>query len=121
MSRGANRRILAAVLGAVALALGSLGCAALAPQRVATEEEQRAYAAAISEVESDPRDAAKRLEAFIETYPESPLADDAAEQRARIALARGELADAREALGRAVALAPDDPDVRAAWRRLPPE
>jgi ABC-type branched-subunit amino acid transport system substrate-binding protein len=84
-----------AAVAALAIALLASACAGVggAP-RAATQEEERAYAAAASEIESDPQDAARRLESFVQVHPESPLADDAAEELARLAEARGDTKEA---------------------------
>lgn len=50
-------------------------------------EQRAAYDAAMGRLPGDPRGAAQELERFIETYPRSPLADDAAEQLSQLAFA----------------------------------
>jgi len=56
----------------------------------ATEEERSAFTAAMSTVESDPDLAEQRLAAFLENWPRSPLADDAAMEIASLELAGGD-------------------------------
>jgi hypothetical protein len=63
-----------------ALALAALALACATPPwgtRPVTEEEQRAYDAAMTQAESDPAAARTALEAFIATWPDGPLVDDA--------------------------------------------
>jgi ABC-type branched-subunit amino acid transport system substrate-binding protein/tetratricopeptide (TPR) repeat protein len=83
------RRLLA--LGGVLPVLGlASACAVLpGPEPVATEDERREYAAALVPLASNPRKAQQGLEAFLQSHPESPLADDAA-------LRLGELASQRK-------------------------
>jgi ABC-type branched-subunit amino acid transport system substrate-binding protein len=85
----------------VRLALVALLCLALAcagvggPDRKASDEERTNYAAALEEARRDPAAGATRLEAFIDSYPQSALADDAAEELALLALEQGDGALAR--------------------------
>ena len=64
------------------------GCAALegrdGPR--ASEEERRAYAAAVSQQADDPGAAERAFTEFLARYPSSVLADDAAKRLAEIAL-----------------------------------
>lgn len=93
---GGRLRAALAALALLAWALGVVACAGVVGrERAASEEEQRAYAAAVADRDSDPDATARRLETFLQRHPESPLADDAAEQRADIALARGDTEAAR--------------------------
>ncbi|MDG2052069.1 MAG: ABC transporter substrate-binding protein [Myxococcota bacterium] len=55
----------------------------------ANAQEQAAYDQALAEWPADPVAASTALETFVQTYPQSPLADDALEQLARMALAEG--------------------------------
>jgi hypothetical protein len=80
----------------VRLALVALLCLALAcagvggPDREASDEERMSYAAALEEARRDPAAGAVQLEAFIESHPQSALADDAAEELALLALEQGD-------------------------------
>jgi len=63
-----------------ALALAALALACATPPwgtRPVTVEEQRAYDAAMTQAESDPAAARAALEAFVATWPDGPLVDDA--------------------------------------------
>lgn len=55
-----------------------------------SEDERRAYHAAMSQVESDPAAATRSLEAFIAAYPNSGLTPKAEARLAEIALAKGD-------------------------------
>ncbi len=77
------------VLPLLVLALACAGLPGREP--VASEEERRAYAAALVPLASDPQEAARRLEAFLSAHPESPLVDDAALRLAELARERGDL------------------------------
>jgi ABC-type branched-subunit amino acid transport system substrate-binding protein len=57
-------------------------------------EEQAAFQAALAELPGDPAAAEDQLEAFLRTYPDSALADDAGEELARLALVQGRRDDA---------------------------
>jgi len=63
-------------------------------ERRASVEEREAYAAALDGMESDRARGDAALQRFIATYRESPLADDAAEQLARLAFEEGRTDDA---------------------------
>jgi len=63
-------------------------------ERRASLEEREAYASALERLQVDRAAAETALQQFIQTYPESPLADDAAEQLARLAFAEGRSEDA---------------------------
>ena len=80
-------------LTASAAAVALLGaCAGFEPvsRAPATEEERSAFTAALASVDSKPDVAEQRLASFVETWPDSPLADDAAMELARLELARGD-------------------------------
>lgn len=62
-----------------------------------SDEERDAYRAALAKRESDPRASARGLAQFLERWPQSPLADDAALALARLEIAQG---SAPAALGR---------------------
>ena len=64
-----------------------LACAS-APQ--VSQEEQKAYDAAVSVLPGNPPEASERLEAFVRAYPQSPLVEQAAWLRARLALDAGD-------------------------------
>ncbi len=79
-------RSLSCVLPALGLALG---CAGLpGPGPAASEDERREYAAALVPLASNPREARRKLEAFLDAHPESPLADDTAVRLAELARER---------------------------------
>lgn len=77
--------------GLAALLLTALVVACQSPpdRRVASPAEQAAYAEALSPLPQDPEAAGKRLEAFLDEYPQSPLADDVGEKLAAIELQQG--------------------------------
>jgi ABC-type branched-subunit amino acid transport system substrate-binding protein/predicted negative regulator of RcsB-dependent stress response len=79
-------------LALLAIALGWLGCAALGslsgPE--VSEEERRDYSEALSMPAHDPLTAEQHLTAFVEKWPKSPLAGDAAFRMAELAQARGD-------------------------------
>jgi TolA-binding protein len=79
-------------------------------------EERTAFDAAIVKVESDPRDAEASLKEFLDLYPKSALADDAAEELAELAFAAGREDEGLRWLGRILRQAPDGD--RAAPARL---
>ena len=79
------------VLVGVAL---TLACQAPRVAQVATAEEKNAYYEALSPLPQDPAGAQQRLEAFLESNPQSPLADDVGEKLAAIELGRGHRAEA---------------------------
>jgi hypothetical protein len=83
------RRAPAILVVAVALLAGCAGLDGLFSGR-ASEEERAAFARAEEALPDDPALAEERLEAFLRTWPKSPLADDAAMGMAEIALARGD-------------------------------
>jgi ABC-type branched-subunit amino acid transport system substrate-binding protein/predicted negative regulator of RcsB-dependent stress response len=94
-----------ALLPALALALA---CAGLpGHERAASEQEQRDYAAAVAALPKNPREAQRRLEAFLAAYPEGPLSDDAALRLAELAKERRDL-DAAARLYRGVAASRGD-------------
>ena len=77
------------VRAALAVTLVLTSCQSPAP-RQATPEERAAYGQALSPLPQQPGVAKQRLEAFVEMYPRSPLADDAAEKLAVIELGLGD-------------------------------
>ena len=98
-----------ALLGALLPCLGlALACAGLpGGQRAASEEEQREYAAAVAPLPKNPREAQRRLEAFVEAHPEGSLSDDAELRLAELAKERRDL-DAAARLYRGVAASRGD-------------
>jgi ABC-type branched-subunit amino acid transport system substrate-binding protein len=82
-----------ALAGLLALA----GCQLLGPPGGPSEPERAAYREAIAKRESDPKGAARDLALFLERWPRSSLADDAALALARLEIERG---DPLAALGR---------------------
>ncbi len=74
------------------LAAGVLlsACAGVQPAPRASVEERDAYASALATLVDDPDGTARALEAFLERYPESPLADDALMRLGEIAQGRGD-------------------------------
>lgn len=82
-------RALPAVLVAVGLLAACAGFEGIS-RGPATDEQRRAFAAATSAVDSDPVAAEARLNEFLEKWPRSPLADDAAMRLAEFALSRGD-------------------------------
>ena len=99
------RRTLA--LLAVAFLLPS--CAGLLgePSDRASEQERSDLAAALARAETDPRATERRLADFLQKWPESPLADDAALRRAELALERGDQAAARHRYALVIERYPD--------------
>ncbi len=79
-----------AVITVVVALLGACAGFERISRAPATEEERGAFAAAMASVESDPDVAVQRLASFVETWPNSPLAADAAMELARLELARGD-------------------------------
>jgi ABC-type branched-subunit amino acid transport system substrate-binding protein/predicted negative regulator of RcsB-dependent stress response len=71
-------------LAGLLFSLLALGLACATPQ--VTEEEQGAYDEAVSVLSEEPQEGARRLETFIRVYPRSPLAEQAAWLRYRLAL-----------------------------------
>ncbi|MFP6640328.1 MAG: ABC transporter substrate-binding protein, partial [Myxococcota bacterium] len=61
-------------------------------------EQRRAYDAALELLLDDPAAAQTRFEAFLQDFPASPLADDATEELARLALLQGRRAEAFDRL-----------------------
>ena len=82
-------RALRWVLPALGLAVACAGLPGREP--AASEEERRAYAAALVPLASNPKEATRRLEAFVAAHPESPLVDDASLRLAELARGRGDL------------------------------
>jgi ABC-type branched-subunit amino acid transport system substrate-binding protein len=72
------------------LVAGALACAS--PR--ATVEERDAYEQAVAVLPGDPVEGAARLEVFLQSHRESPLAEEAAFRRAQIALDSGDRAKA---------------------------
>jgi len=62
-------------------------------------EERRAYDSAMGHLPADPEATTAALERFLELHPQSPLADDAAEQLAELAFADGRDLDGLRWLG----------------------
>ncbi len=81
-----------ASLGAAVAAAALLACAGAGlPLAAAPPAAERdAYAAALAPLPRDPAGAERRLVAFLQSYPESSLADDAGLELGRIALERGD-------------------------------
>jgi ABC-type branched-subunit amino acid transport system substrate-binding protein len=106
---------LLSILGLFALvpvgcAIGGFGAGGI------SAEERAAYDAAIANVESDPRGAEESLGEFLDLYPKSALADNAAEELAELAFAAGREDEGLRWLGRILSQAPDGD--RAAPARL---
>lgn len=74
--RGVRGWAVAALLAT--LVLGSACAGGAGPGRSATAAEQEAYDAALAEYQENPARGVKALESYIEQFPASPLADDAA-------------------------------------------
>lgn len=106
--------LLALSVGASGCALGGLGNP-FAADRISAEE-QLAYDTATAPMQSDPRAAEAALAAFLDRYPRSALADDAAEDLAELAFAAGREDEGLRWLGRILSQAPDGD--RAAPARL---
>ncbi|MCG8588782.1 MAG: ABC transporter substrate-binding protein [Proteobacteria bacterium] len=82
------------MLGGVLAAAVALSCATPGPDRAATEAELAAYAAANGLLERDPSAAARQFQDFLRVFPDSPLADDVAEQLGKLAAAQGDAGEA---------------------------
>lgn len=80
-------------LGWVIVLVLGLGCATQGPPAgpPATEDDKRAYAAALATLADDPAATQRKLEAFLAQRPQSPLADDAAVRLGEIAAAQGDV------------------------------
>ena len=116
-ARTRRARTASAIMLAV-VGVGLAGCAGLpglGPRSV-PPEQQAAYDSAMGRLPGDPAGAAQALEQFIEIHPNSLLADDAAEQRAQIALDAGREELAEEWLRRILSRYPQSD--RAAPARL---
>ena len=59
-----------------------------------TDEERLAYESAVAKLNDDAPASEAELKAFLKAHPQSPLADDAAEQLARIAFTQGRTEEA---------------------------
>lgn len=97
------------VLAWLCVLLGA-GCAGLGgrpAEAPVSEGERIAYQSALAELPADPAAAAAALESFIETWPTSALADDAAEELARLSLVEGRRDDAFRWLETVVERYPD--------------
>ena len=100
-------------LGPLVLALALCGllasaCAGPGALRGRIPEVERvAYAAALAPQPADPAGSAEALEAFLVTYPDSQLADDALEELARLDFLAGDRRAAFARLGEAVTRYPD--------------
>jgi ABC-type branched-subunit amino acid transport system substrate-binding protein len=81
-----------------------------------SEEERLAYDTAMGHLPADPGTAEASLREFLDLYPESGLADDAAEQLAELAFADGREDEGLRWLGRILSRTPDSD--RAAPARL---
>jgi ABC-type branched-subunit amino acid transport system substrate-binding protein/predicted negative regulator of RcsB-dependent stress response len=111
---GAGWRILSILC---LLALLSFGCAMTGfGSNSVTAEERLAYDAAVAQIDSDALGAEASLSAFLEVYPRSGLADDAAEQLAELAFADGREDEGLRWLGRILSQTPNAD--RAAPARL---
>jgi len=86
LQRCAAKRL--ARLALTLLVLGGVACQG-PPLRQATPEERAAFGEALSPLPQDPSVARGRLLAFLDTYPASPLADDAGEKLAVIETSLG--------------------------------
>ncbi len=84
----------------------------------ATPEEQMAYDTATAQVETDPQAAEAALDEFLDRYPKSSLADDAAEQLAEFAFAAGREEEGLRWLGRILRQAPNGDRAGPARLRL---
>jgi branched-chain amino acid transport system substrate-binding protein len=62
----------------------------LRPHAKVSESERAAYATALSTLADDPAAGEQRLDAFVQTWPHSPLSGDASVRLAEIALERGD-------------------------------
>lgn len=100
------------------MALSGAGCAALSGMGASgiPPEERAAYDAAMGRLPADSRGAAESLEGFLDRYPRSQLADDAAEQLSQMAFASGRQKEGLRWLGRVISRYPDGD--RAAPARL---
>ena len=97
------------------------GCAGLGgppAQAPASAQEQAAYSAAVAKAPTDPAAASSALKEFLNRYPKSPLADDATEQLARIALAEGRESEATARLETLIQRYPNGDRAEAAKLRL---
>lgn len=83
--RGRKRVVLVASMSLLAV---MAACQTPAPRQV-TPQERAAYGEALSPLPQSPTMAKLRLEGFLETYPESSLADDVGEKLAAIELGLG--------------------------------
>jgi ABC-type branched-subunit amino acid transport system substrate-binding protein len=105
--------------GLLILVIMQLSCAipGLSSRRVSPEERQ-AYDSAMGHLPADPELTAADLERFLELYPQSPLADDAAEQLSELAFAAGRDEEGMRWLGRILSEYPDSDRAAAARLRL---
>jgi ABC-type branched-subunit amino acid transport system substrate-binding protein/predicted negative regulator of RcsB-dependent stress response len=88
------------------LALLLQACASPREEQV-SEQERAAYAQAVAALPQNPDAARQGLEAFLRSYPNGGLADDAAESLANIALAQGDLEAEQRWLRHLLAQHPD--------------
>jgi len=86
--------------------------------RRASDEEQRAYEAALSHLSDDPASTQVALESFLQTYPDSPLLGQSAEHLAKIAYDDGRNDDVFRWLYYAEENDPDGPRADAIRLRL---
>ncbi len=98
------------------LGLACAGPGAFGPR--ISEQERADYDAALALEAANPAAAAAALEAFVEQWPESALADDASEELARIALGQGRGDDAFRWLYHIIDAYPNGDKVDAARVRL---
>ncbi|MCH2184482.1 tetratricopeptide repeat protein, partial [Myxococcota bacterium] len=115
------RMPLAGRISLVLILVFGVGCAGLGggpSQERANAEQQAAYDQALAQWPGDPVAASTALETFVEKYPDSPLADDALEQLARIALTEGRSEEAFKRLQSLIARYPNGDRANAARLRL---
>jgi len=105
-------RASAAILSGLLLLSGCAGLEGRVGPR-ASEEERRAYSAALSQQADDPGAAERAFTEFLVRYPSSVLADDAAKRLAEIALDQGDEDLALRRFHEAVRQYPDSDSVDA--------
>jgi ABC-type branched-subunit amino acid transport system substrate-binding protein/predicted negative regulator of RcsB-dependent stress response len=118
--RGFERQLTQCFLAGALLVvlLGLSGCAGLDGfgENAIPREQRAAYDAAMGRLPADSRGAASALEAFVQRYPRSALADDALEQLSQLAFAVGDQDAGLRRLGRILTNYPEGD--RAAPARL---
>lgn len=103
----------------LALALLQSGCGLRGPSTPSVPPEERAaYDAAMGRLPADSRGAARALDEFLVTYPQSLLADDAAEQLSQLAFAAGRQEEGIAWLGRILSAYPESDRAGPARLRL---